>query len=118
VTVSVAVLLTALQVAVSATAAFVVTAVVVTANVAVFAPWATVTLAGTEAAALLLASVTSEPPAGATASSVTVPVEPPPPTTLVGATETAERFAADAGTATKTTARMAPKRLGLKVRLM
>lgn len=118
VTVRVAVLLTALYVAVRMTVAFVVTVVVVTANVAVVAPWATVTLAGTEAAALLLESVTTAPPVGAAASRVTVAVEPVPPTTLAGATETPERFAADAGTATKTTARMAPKRLGLKVRFM
>jgi hypothetical protein len=65
-----------------------------------------------------LERVTTAPPAGATASRVTVPVEAPPPTTLAGATETAERFAADAGTAAKTTARMALKRLGLKVRFM
>jgi hypothetical protein len=76
---------------------FAVTAVVVTENVAVVAPWATVTLAGTDAFALLLESVTTAPPAGAAASSVTVAVALPiPPTTLVGLTETAVRFAPSA----------------------
>ena len=46
----------------------------VTVNVAVVAPAATVTVAGTVAAALLDASVTTAPPAGAAAVNVTVPV--------------------------------------------
>lgn len=97
VTVRVAVLLTALYVPVSVTVAFVVTVVVVTANVAFVAPWATVTLRGTEAAALLLESVTRTPPAGAATSRVTVPVAPVMlPTTAVGLTERAARFAANA----------------------
>ena len=61
-----------------------VTTDVVTANVAVVAPAATVTLTGTVADALLLDSVTTAPPEGAAAVSVTVPVEPDPPTTLAG----------------------------------
>ena len=65
-----------------------VTTDVVTANVAVVAPAATVTLAGTVAAALLLASATTAPPAGAAAESVTVPVEPAPPVTLEGFSDT------------------------------
>jgi len=49
------------------------TAVVVTENVAVVCPAATVTLAGTVAAVLLLPSVTTAQPAGATTVSVTFP---------------------------------------------
>src|SRR6478672_5991713 len=51
-----------------------VTVVVLTLNVAVVAPAATVTEVGTVAAVLLLASITTAPPAGAAALSVTVPV--------------------------------------------
>ena len=62
---------------------------VATANVAVVAPAATVTLAGTVAAdVLLLDSVTTAPPEGAPAVSVTVPVDPVPPTTLAGLSKT------------------------------
>ena len=65
------------------------TAFVPTAKVAVVAPAATVTVAGTVAAfALLLASVTTRPPAGAAALSVTVPVVAAPPTTDAGLTAT------------------------------
>ena len=67
-----------------------VTTVVVTENVAVDCPAATVTLAGTAAAVLLLPSVTTAPPVGATALNVTVPVEPAPPVTLVGFNDTEE----------------------------
>ncbi len=68
------------------------TALVLTANVAVVAPAATVTLEGTVAATvLLLESATVAPPAGAAPLSVTVPVEEFPPVTLVGFTESAER---------------------------
>ena len=58
------------------------TAVVVMLNVALVAPAAIVTLAGTDAAALLLESVTWAPPVGAEPSSVTVPVTAVPPVTL------------------------------------
>ena len=62
------------------------TGLVVTVNVAVVAFAATVTLAGTWAAAvLLLNSVTTAPAAGAGAPSVTVPMELVLPTTLTGA---------------------------------
>jgi hypothetical protein len=76
------------SVAVIVADAFAATAVVVTVNVAVVCPAATVTLAGTVAAALLDASVTTRPPAGAAADSVTVPVLDAPPATDVGFNET------------------------------
>lgn len=73
------------------------TVLVLTVNVALVAPAATVTLEGTLAAVvLLLESVTIAPPAGAAPLSVTVPVEEFPPVTLVGFTESEER-ATDAG---------------------
>ena len=65
------------------------TARVVTVNVALVVPAATVTLAGTVAAAvLLLASVTTAPPAGAALLNVTVPVAEAPPVTAVGLRDT------------------------------
>jgi hypothetical protein len=64
---------------------FVATGLVVTVNVAVVAFGATVTLAGTLAApVLLLDRLTTAPPAGAGPLSVTVPVEEVPPITKVG----------------------------------
>ena len=61
------------------------TGVVVTWNVAVVAPAATVTVAGTCATAvLLLESATTAPPVGAAWSRVTVPVEEAPPVSEVG----------------------------------
>ena len=65
----------------------VLTPIVVTVNVALVAPAATVTLAGVAAAPLLSESVTTAPPDGAAPVSVTVPCEELPPTTLVGLTE-------------------------------
>jgi hypothetical protein len=63
------------------------TGLVVTGNVALVAPAATVTLDGTVAANVLsLLSDTTAPPAGAGPLSVTVPVEGLPPTTLDGFT--------------------------------
>src|SRR5262249_1269708 len=72
-----------------------VTAVVVTVNVALVAPAATVTLAGTVPAPLFeLDSVTTVPPAGAAALKVTVPVDVLPPVTVVGLSVSDERAAA------------------------
>jgi hypothetical protein len=84
-TVSVAVRATP-NVPVITTDVFAATGVVVTVKVAVLAPAATVTLAGTVAAALLSDSVTTAPPVGALPFSVTVPVEFAPPVTVVGLT--------------------------------
>jgi len=68
------------------------TALVLTTNDALVAPAATVTLAGTLAAVvLLLESATCAPPVGAGPLSVTVPVEEFPPVTLVGFSESEER---------------------------
>ena len=68
------------------------TALVLTVNDALVAPAATVTLAGTLAAVvLLLESPTCAPPVGAGPLSVTVPVEEFPPVTLVGFNESEER---------------------------
>ena len=66
------------------------TAVVVTVNVADVEPDGTVTLLGTLADELLLLKLTTLPPDGAAALNVTVPVEPFPPTTLVGFNDTEE----------------------------
>jgi hypothetical protein len=69
-----------------------VTALVLTVNVVLVAPAATVTLEGTLAAVVLLPeSMTCAPPVGAGPLSVTVPVEEFPPVTLVGFSESKER---------------------------
>ena len=60
------------------------TGVVVTVNVPVVFPDATVMLAGTVAAVLLLANLTVSPALGAGPLSVTVPVEFAPPSRIVG----------------------------------
>ena len=70
-----------------------VTALVLTVNVALLAPAATVTLAGTVAVDVLLERVTAAPPVSAGPLSVTVPVEDcTPPVTLVGFSVSEERF--------------------------
>lgn len=61
-----------------------VTVLVLTVNVALAEPAGMLTVAGTVAAALLLASETDAPPLGANMLSVTVPVEVAPAFTLVG----------------------------------
>ena len=74
---------------------FVATGLVVTVNVAVVAFGATVTLAGTLAApVLLLDRLTTAPLAGAGPVKVTVPVEVVPPITVVGFRLTEVRTAA------------------------
>jgi hypothetical protein len=75
------------------------TALVLTAKLALVAPAVTVTLPGTLAAAvLLLESATTAPPAGAGPVSVTVPVEfCAPPTTLVGFNVNEESVGAGGG---------------------
>jgi hypothetical protein len=66
-----------------------VTLLVVTVNVALLAPAATVTLAGTVAAAVLsLERETAAPPLGAGPLRVTVPAEGDPPITLIGLSAT------------------------------
>ena len=75
-----------------------VTALVLTVNVALLAPAATVTLAGTVAVGvLLLERETAAPPLGAGPPRVTVPVEEDPPVTLIGLSATAESVAEPGG---------------------
>jgi len=75
-----------------------VTVLVLTMNVALLAPAATVTLAGTIAAAVLsLIRETAAPPVGAGPLRVTVPVEGDPPVTLIGLSAIAESVAEPCG---------------------
>ena len=70
------------------------TALVVTVKLALVAPAATVTLAGTAATGLLLESATCTPPAGAGPSSATMPVVEVPPVTLEALRPSAVRLGA------------------------
>ena len=75
------------------------TALVLTVNVALVAPAATITLDGVLATfVLLLESVTTAPPEGAAPLRVTVPVEDcTPPTTFVGFSVSEESVEAGGG---------------------
>jgi len=74
----------------------VLTELVVAVKVALLAPAAMLTLAGTVAAAvLLLERVTTAPEDGAAALSVTVPWEVLPPTTLIGFSEREDSVAVE-----------------------
>jgi hypothetical protein len=76
------------------TLVFAVTAEVLTSKVALEAPAATLTLAGTETTDVLaLLSVTTAPPLGAPPVNVIVPRDVVPPTTEVGLTLTADKLA-------------------------
>jgi len=66
------------------------TAVVVTVNVPLRAPPATVIVAGTAAKLLSLVKLTTSPAAGAALVRLTVPVDDTPPATLVGLSVTLE----------------------------
>ena len=82
-------------------------------KVFVFVPTATVTEEGTVATPVLpLERATTFPPVGAFALSVTVPVETVPPVTLVGLSETEERFWASAGKTKRATAMSSGRRSG------
>jgi hypothetical protein len=94
--VSEAVLVTVFKVEEIITAVAAATDFEVTVNVALAAPAATATLAGTVAAlVLLLVRVTVIPPAGAAEVNVTVPLEVPPAVSVVGFKAIAESSGAD-----------------------
>ena len=86
------------------------TAVVVTVKMALVAPAATVTLAGTPATVVLpLDSVTTAPPDGAALVRVTVPCDVAPPVTLVGLNVKALRLAGEgAGVTVSVAVRLVP----------
>ena len=94
------------------TAVFAATVEVLTLKVALEAPAATVTLAGTETTDVFaLLSVTTAPPLGAPSVNVIVPCDVVPPTTEVGLTLTADRLAGvvvDAGVTVSVVVRLTP----------
>ncbi len=106
-TVSVAVRVTPASVAVMVAAVGVAVELVATVKVALAAPAATVTLAGTVAAAALLESATTEPPDGAALVKVTLPCEVAPPVTLTGLSARPFRLAAGGGGGTGVTVSVA-----------
>jgi len=82
---------------------------VFTGNVALIAPAGTVTLEGTLAAALLLASAICAPPMGAGPLNVTLPVEDcTPPITLVGLSVSEETVGSGAGVTVSVADLLAP----------
>jgi hypothetical protein len=86
-----------------------VTLAVLTVNVALLAPAATVTVAGTVAVdVLLLERETTAPPVGAGPLSVTVPVEGDPPVTLVGVSVSEETVGRGCGSTVSEAVLVAP----------
>jgi hypothetical protein len=86
-----------------------VTLAVLTVNVALLAPAATVTVAGTVAVdVLLLERETTAPPVGAGPLSVTVPVEGDPPVTLVGLSVSEETLGRGCGSTVSEAVLVAP----------
>ena len=112
-TVSVAVRVTPPAAAVIVTAVCAVTALVAVVNVAVVAPAATMTLAGTVAAAFELVRVTTSPPVGAPLDRVTVPADEAPPTRLAGARATPVRLAG--GLTVRVVVRLTPPKVAVSV---
>ena len=86
----------------------VVTALVFTVNVALLAPAATVTVAGTVAVDVLLERETTAPPMGAGPLSVTVPVEGDPPVTLAGFSVSEESVGRGCGSTVREAVLVAP----------
>src|SRR5215510_9607601 len=87
-----------------------------TVKVALLAPAATVTLAGTVATpVLLLDRATTAPPVGAALVSVTVPCDVLPPVTLVGFSVSEDKLAGGGGGGTGVTLSVAVRVTLLKV---
>ena len=99
-TVSTAVRVTPARTAEMVVAVEAVTEAVVAVKVALLAPAATVTLAGTVAAAASLESDTTAPPVGAALVKVTLPCDVPPPVTLPGFSASVFRLAGGGGAGT------------------